>query len=90
MNWMLDIIITHRRLRGLTEQQLTDLIEAARDIETLRVLKEHVESGDFRYPHLEAKVPDMLQRITERAKHLLWEEKVDELKLKFMEAVQPW
>jgi hypothetical protein len=84
MNWVLEILITHRRLRGLTQDQLWELIEKSDDIEALRTIKEFLEQRSFRYQHIEAIVPGMIDRIVERAKLILWKQQEEILRLKFM------
>jgi hypothetical protein len=90
MNWMLDIIISHRRMRGLSEAQLLELIEKCDDIEGLRTIKDHLEQNDFRYPHLESKAPELIQRCITRGKLLMWKKEEEKLKLAFMKDVNPF
>lgn len=90
MNWMLDILITHRRLRGLTEAQLWELIDISDDIETLRAIKEHLEQNSFRYPHIKAQAPKMVSRCVEKAKLILWKQSEVEVRKAFLERVDPF
>lgn len=85
MEWLLKILVTHKRLRGLSESQLQDLIHSANDVGALRIIKNHLEQGDFRYSHIEAKAPAMIQECIDRAKELLWEQNAGEIKQQFIE-----
>lgn len=85
MEWLLKILITHKRLRGLSESQLQDLIHSADDVGALRIIKEHLEQGDFRYSHIEAKAPAMIQECVQKARELLWEQHAGEIKQQFIE-----
>ena len=87
MNWVLDILITHKRLRGLTESQLWELIEKSDDIESLRTIKEHLERNSFKYAHIQNVAPKMIERCNERAKGLLWMQQLDTVRDLFMEKV---
>lgn len=90
MNWVLDILISHRRMRGLTEVQLHELIDKCDDIEGLRTIKNHLEQMDFKYPHIEAMVPDMIQRCITRGKTLMWKEQEEKVRQLFMASVDPF
>jgi hypothetical protein len=90
MNWMLDILVKHRRMRGLTEVQLIELIDKCEDIEGLRIIKDHLEQNNFRYPHMEAKAPDLIQRCITRAKVLLWQQQEEKTRKVFMDTVDPF
>lgn len=86
-NWMLDILITHKRLRGLNERQLRELIESAGDIESLRIIKNHLEGGSFRYAHIQNSAGDMIERCRERAGEILWRQHEEEARRLFLERV---
>lgn len=87
MNWMIDILVTHRRLRGLTEAQLRELIELTNDLDALRAIKEHLERRDFRYPTIELSAGDMAARCVERAKDILWQRQAEKLREMFFEKI---
>lgn len=74
MHWIIELLMRTRRLRGLSESQLKDLIHIADDVESLKVLKEHVESGNFRFVHLENKTGELLDLIAEKAKDIQWQQ----------------
>jgi uncharacterized Rmd1/YagE family protein len=87
MHWIIELLVRTRRLRGLSESQIRDLIEIANDKESLKVLKEHLESGSFRFPHLETKAKTLIEQITAKAKELEWQEHARTLKQEFLEKI---
>lgn len=80
MNWLIKILMVHKRLRGLSEKELTDLIRTADDIEALKLIKEHLESGSFNYPHLEKKAPYLIQQCIDKAKEIHWQQQVNDVR----------
>lgn len=87
MEWLIKILLTHKRLKGLSEAQLQDLIRSADDVNALKLIKEHLEKGDFRFPHIQAKVPAMIDECVTKAKELIWEQHAGEIKQQFLERV---
>lgn len=90
MIWVIDILVTHRRLKGLTGAQLRQLIEVSDDLEALRAIKEHLERSNFKFPHLELEAEELVGRCTERAKEILWEQEMQHLKKIFFDTVTPF
>jgi regulator of RNase E activity RraB len=84
MKWLIEMLIRTRRMRGLSEAQLRDLIESAKDPEALKLLKRHLESGNFKFSHIEKLAPELIEKCTERAKELLWKESMPVLKERFI------
>lgn len=74
MKWLIEILKAHNRMRGLTEHELQDLIRTADSPEALQMIKEHLLSKNFRFAHIEMKVPALLEQCKERAKEIIWSE----------------
>lgn len=87
MNWILEILIRTRRMRGLSEMQLRDLIKFVDDIDSLKAIKAHLESGSFKYKHLEARAGELIQLCKDRAKEIKWNENVEEIYKQFIESL---
>lgn len=88
MSWLIKILMAHKRMRGLSETQLQELIHAANDVESLKMIKEHLESGSFRYQHLEAKAAGMIQQCIDKAKEIQWQQHSTELKKLFFDKLE--
>lgn len=87
MKWLIEMLIRSRRMKGLSEAQLRDLIEAAKDPEALRLLKQHLESGNFKYVHLEQRAPELIELCITKAKESFWSGAVPQLKEQFMKEI---
>lgn len=85
MSWIIKMLIAGRRMRGLTEAQLQDLIRIADDKESLVLIKQHLEAGSFRFPHIEQKVPALIQQCIDKARELHWLENAGEIKRAFLD-----
>lgn len=85
MKWLIEILMAHKRLRGLDEKQLQELIRNVDDVDALGLIKKHLESGNFRYPHLEGMAPQLIQQCVTKAKEQIWLQHAGELKRAFME-----
>lgn len=85
MSWLIKILMAHRRMRGLTEAQLQELIRTAGDVESLRLIKEHLERGSFAFPHVETRAPALIQECIDRAKELQWQHAAPVLRESFLE-----
>lgn len=71
----------------MSETQLRDLINISDDMWSLKTIKAHLEAGSFKYQHIEAKVPELVALIKERAKEIKWNEHVDEIYKHFIESL---
>ncbi|WP_438447396.1 hypothetical protein [Gorillibacterium sp. sgz5001074] len=83
MSWIIKMLIAHKRLRGLSEAQLLDLIRIADDKESLDLLKQHLEAGSFKFPHLDQS--GLIRQCIEKAQELHWLEHAGEIKRIFLE-----
>lgn len=83
MSWIIKMLIAHKRLRGLSEAQLQDLIRIADDKETLALLKQHMESGSFKFPHIDN--AGLIRHCIDKAQELHWLEHAGEIKRIFLE-----
>lgn len=72
-------------MRGLDETQLQDLIRNVDDVEALKLIKQHLEAGNFRFPHLEGVAPQLIEQCTFRAKELTWLQHASDIKKAFLE-----
>jgi len=84
MEWILKVLLAHNRMRGLSPAQLKDLIAHADDVDSLKIIKEHLEKGDFKYPHLEGMAPQLIAQCVEKAKEIQWQQHAPELKQAFL------
>lgn len=85
MKWLIELLMRSNRLKGLSESQLKDLIDTAKDPESLKLIKEHLERGSFKYVHIEKLAPDLIERCVNRAKEMYYA--LPEVKEKFMEEI---
>lgn len=84
MNWLLKILIAHKRMRGLSENQIVDLIQQSNDVESLKIIKEHLEYGDFKYALIEKKAPALIQQCIDKAREIQWQQHAPEIKQAFI------
>lgn len=84
MNWLLKILVAHKRMKGLSENQLLDLIKQADDVESLKIIKQHLEQGDFKYQLIERRAPELIQQCIDKAREIQWQQHAPELKQAFL------
>ncbi len=85
MKWLIELLLRGKRLQGLDETQLQDLIRNVDDVEALKLIKQHLEIGNFKYPHLKGMAPGLIQQCISCAKKLTWLQHAETVKRAFLE-----
>ena len=86
MRWLIELLISSKKLRGLTDPQLKELIKSMRDVESVKMLSAQIKQGGFKFADYNQ--IELLHLCADQARKLHWEAHLKTLKQTFLEHIE--